>query len=108
MGTRSATPCWARPRAACRQPPRGAFVALVCGDEIALIVAAEVREKAKALAKSAFKALRGRRIPVGATIGGAVCPEHGHDAKTLLINADIALYRAKVDARVTLLFFDPP
>ena len=91
-----------------------AFAARVGGDEFAFIVSgAEVRDKAETLAESVLKGLReavdidGRRIPIGATIGGAVCPEHGRDAKTLLINADIALYRAKAEARGTLLFFDP-
>jgi predicted signal transduction protein with EAL and GGDEF domain len=48
----------------------------------------------------------GRDIRIGATIGGALYPKDGVDAKSLMINADIALYRAKAEARGVLLFYD--
>ncbi len=39
--------------------------------------------------------LLGKSLPVSASIGIAVYPEHGLDEKRLLINADIAMYHAK-------------
>ena len=39
--------------------------------------------------------LAGKNLPVSASIGVAVYPEHGLDEKRLLINADIAMYHAK-------------
>jgi diguanylate cyclase (GGDEF)-like protein len=35
------------------------------------------------------------RVSVGATIGIALCPEHGEDVPTLLQRADVAMYSAK-------------
>jgi diguanylate cyclase (GGDEF)-like protein/PAS domain S-box-containing protein len=37
----------------------------------------------------------GRNIDVGASIGIAVCPEHGEEADTLMRHADVAMYVAK-------------
>ena len=38
-------------------------------------------------------------LPISASIGVAVYPEHGDDEKQLLINADIAMYQAKKSGR---------
>ena len=51
--------------------------------------------------------VEGHRLKLGLSIGGAIYPTDGTDAKTLIINADIALYRAKAEARESVLFFEP-
>ncbi len=89
----------------------GAFVARVGGDEFALIVDGSV-EVAIQLAERVLQTfdeevlVENRRIMAGATIGAAVFPIHGADSKTLVSNADIALYRAKGIGRGSILFFD--
>ncbi len=45
-------------------------------------------------------------ITVSASIGVACYPEHGHDADTLIRNADIAMYDVKKTGRGELRFFD--
>jgi diguanylate cyclase (GGDEF)-like protein/PAS domain S-box-containing protein len=91
----------------------GAFVARLGGDEFAFIDSTAGQPEAAAmLADDVLQALReditieGRVIPVGATIGGAIYPMDGKDAKSLMANADVALYRAKADARGALLLYD--
>ena len=89
----------------------GAFIARIGGDEFALIVdgGMPVAEPLAERLLDAFKEeirLEGRRIKTGATIGAAIYPNHGSDSKTLISNADIALYRAKSGARGSALFFD--
>ena len=91
----------------------GAFVARIGGDEFALIDADTGQPEAAAvLVDRVLQALReeieidGRAIPVGATVGGAIYPKDGGNAKTLIVNADVALYRAKAEARGSLLFYD--
>jgi diguanylate cyclase (GGDEF)-like protein/PAS domain S-box-containing protein len=88
-----------------------AFVARIGGDEFALIVNGG-DQIAAPLADRLLDAFRekirveGRRIKTGATIGAAIYPSHGSDSKTLISNADIALYRAKAEVRGSVLFFD--
>ena len=88
-------------------------VARIGGDEFALIDADTGQPEAAAvLVDRVLQALReeieidGRAIPVGATVGGAIYPKDGGNAKTLIVNADVALYRAKAEARGSLLFYD--
>jgi diguanylate cyclase (GGDEF)-like protein/PAS domain S-box-containing protein len=89
----------------------GAFVARIGGDEFAIVVDGDA-EAARAVADrtlDSFKSdivVEDRRIKTGVTIGAAIFPLHGADAKTLISNADIALYRAKTEVRGSLLFFD--
>lgn len=47
----------------------------------------------------------GQQLRLGASIGGAIYPTDGTDAKTLVANADAALYRAKGEARGSVLMF---
>ncbi|MBI3704781.1 MAG: EAL domain-containing protein [Rhizobiales bacterium] len=92
----------------------GAFLARVGGDEFMLIVthgtqpaaAAALSERLLAAFVDEFE-VDGRQLQIGLTIGGAVYPRDGTDAKTLMVNADTALYRAKADMRGSILFFEP-
>ncbi len=49
----------------------------------------------------------GSAISIGCSIGVAIAPEDGHDAETLVRNADLALYAAKGDGRGIHRFFRP-
>jgi diguanylate cyclase (GGDEF)-like protein len=89
------------------------FIARLGGDEFALIAAGGPQPKsAEALGESllaAFDAdinVEGHRLRIGLSIGVAVYPTDGIDAKMLICNADAALYRAKADGRGTMRFFD--
>jgi diguanylate cyclase (GGDEF)-like protein/PAS domain S-box-containing protein len=89
----------------------GAFVARIGGDEFALIVdgAKPTAERLAERIQSAFRqevVIEGRKMMTSATIGAALYPTHGGDSKTLISNADIALYRAKAQGSGSVLFFD--
>jgi diguanylate cyclase (GGDEF)-like protein len=49
----------------------------------------------------------GRQIVLGASVGVALCPEHGDTADLVLTKADTALNAAKATARGTALLYDP-
>ena len=91
----------------------GAFLARVGGDEFMLITtdgpqpaAAEaLSEHLIATVKEDFE-VDGHRLKFGLSIGGAVHPTDGTDAKTLMISADAALYRAKAEFRGSVQFFE--
>jgi predicted signal transduction protein with EAL and GGDEF domain len=51
--------------------------------------------------------VEGHLLTIGASVGVALAPEDGTDADRLLKNADLALYRAKLDGRGTYRFFEP-
>ncbi|KIZ42012.1 MULTISPECIES: EAL domain-containing protein [Rhodopseudomonas] len=51
--------------------------------------------------------LEGQSVVIGASIGIAVAPGDGDDSEKLLMNADMALTRAKIDSRGTFSFFEP-
>lgn len=51
--------------------------------------------------------LQGHSVVVGASIGIAVAPGDGDESEKLLMNADMALSRAKKDARGGFSFFEP-
>ena len=92
----------------------GAFLARIGGDEFTLIVtdgaqpaaAAALAERLLAAFVDDFE-VEGRQLQIGLSIGGAVYPTDGTDAKTLMVNADTALYRAKAEMRGSVLFFEP-
>jgi len=91
----------------------GTFLARIGGDEFVAIVTDGVQPiAAAALAERLLAAfvedfeVEGHPIKLSLSIGGAVYPTDGADTKTLHINADAALYRAKAKARGTALFYE--
>ncbi|KQT93263.1 diguanylate cyclase [Methylobacterium sp. Leaf469] len=51
--------------------------------------------------------VEGQLLTIGASVGVALAPNDGEDADRLLKNADLALYRSKLDGRGTYRFFEP-
>jgi len=90
----------------------GAFLARIGGDEF-VVIAADGAQPVAVLAERLLAALvddfeiEGHRLKLGMSIGGAVYPADGTDAKTLTTNADAALYRAKAETRGMAMFFEP-
>jgi diguanylate cyclase (GGDEF)-like protein len=78
-----------------------AFVARLGGDEFSVIVRdtsqATIADLARRIGERLLDPfeLAGLVFEVGASIGVALCPEHGEDAPTLLQRADVAMYAAK-------------
>jgi diguanylate cyclase (GGDEF)-like protein/PAS domain S-box-containing protein len=89
-------------------------VARLGGDEFAIVQArvervADVQRLADRLLgclNYPFE-LDGHEVIVTASIGVAMIPMDGDDARSLLQNADIALYRAKTEGRNRFRFFEP-
>jgi diguanylate cyclase (GGDEF)-like protein len=91
---------------------QGAFLARIGGDEFIAIVAQDpVPSSAELVASRLQSALDdeievdGHLFELGLSIGIAVYPRDGHDARSLFANADAALYRAKHDGRGAIRFF---
>jgi len=90
-----------------------AFIARIGGDEFMLVVSDETPETTAAelgdLLIEAFSSnfeVDGHQIQVGLSIGVAVFPTDGTHAKTLIANADAALYQAKSEVRGSVRFFE--
>ncbi|TXN49832.1 EAL domain-containing protein [Methylobacterium sp. WL119] len=89
-------------------------VARIGGDEF-VILQTDIQEAAntQALARRLVDLIGrtymvdGHLLTIGASVGVALAPGDGSDADTLLKNADLALYRAKLDGRATYRFFEP-
>ena len=97
-----------------RQCVQGSFLARLGGDEFTVIVEHGPQpEAAGALANHLVEAVNeaflfdGNRLSVGLSVGIAVFPDDGEDAKTLMGNADVALYRAKAEGRGLVRLFEP-
>lgn len=91
-----------------------AFLARLGGDEFTLIVADGPQpETASALGDCLLTAVaddfevEGHGLRIDLSIGVAIYPTDGTDAKTLMNNADAALYRAKAETRGSMRFFEP-
>lgn len=97
-----------------REPLRKSdLIARMGGDEFALILSNVASpEHVLAVAHSLIERLSAPfdfgclRIEIGGCIGISRCPVDGHDAATLMGQADIALYRAKAAGRNQARFFD--
>ena len=89
-------------------------VARIGGDEF-VILQTGIREAAdtQALARRLVDLIgrtymvEGHLLTIGASVGVALAPADGESAEKLLKNADLALYRAKLDGRGTYRFFEP-
>ena len=77
-------------------------VARLGGDEFALVLrdvanadaALGVAARIVAALENPFE-IEGLRLDIGASVGVAMAPDHGHDLATLLQRADVAMYQAK-------------
>jgi diguanylate cyclase (GGDEF)-like protein/PAS domain S-box-containing protein len=92
----------------------GAFLARLGGDEFMVITpagdqpstTAALADRLIAEVEKDFE-IEGNQLRVGLSIGAAIFPNDGVDATTLLGNADAALYRAKIEGRGLIRFFEP-
>jgi diguanylate cyclase (GGDEF)-like protein len=87
-------------------------VARFGGDEFVLLARGKSADVVSALAGDVMRGLSlpmnidGVSIQVTGSIGGAVAPDHGTDADTLLQHADMALYHAKANGRNDFCLFE--
>ena len=76
-------------------------VARVAGDEFAILMAGSRTSDAQRVAEAVARALEvkmtldGHVVDIRASIGVAVCPDHGHDPGKLLQRAEVAMRTAK-------------
>ncbi|MHC2254237.1 diguanylate cyclase (GGDEF)-like protein [Bradyrhizobium embrapense] len=89
-------------------------VARLGGDEFAVIqCGVQGGEEAERLARRIVECvgapyeLNGHRVVVGCSVGISMSPGDGTTGEKLLKNADVALYRAKMEGRGTWRFFEP-
>ncbi|MGO4566361.1 putative bifunctional diguanylate cyclase/phosphodiesterase [Rhizobium sp. 2YAF20] len=97
-----------------QQAGEAAMVARVGGDEfIILQLLLDGDEQAAVLASRVIHALsgefsiQGHTINIGSSIGIAVSPDDGQSSEILIRNADLALYKAKMEGRGTCRSFEP-
>ena len=90
------------------------FAARLGGDEFVIVQTGRAQPSSAAhLAEKLLEVfnkpvlLAGQPFHIGLTIGVAVCPRDGADTRSLLSNADLALYRAKEHGRARACFFTP-
>ena len=89
-------------------------VARIGGDEFIIVQAGAPQPYgAMLLADRIVEALsqpieiEGHNILIGASVGIAIGPDDAGDAKTLIANADLALYKAKSDGKGRFAMFEP-
>lgn len=79
----------------------GDTLARLGGDEFGVLLPATTPAVAATVAGRLLRAverpfeIQGQPLTIGASVGIACAPEHGHDAETLLRRADVAMYVAK-------------
>jgi diguanylate cyclase (GGDEF)-like protein len=90
------------------------FAARLGGDEFVIVQSGRDQpDSAQRLADKLLAvfakpvAINGQPFHIGLTIGIATFPRDGEDSRSLLANADLALYRAKEDGRARACFFTP-
>lgn len=95
-------------------PREALIVARLAGDEFILFATGlRDREEGRAIAEALLGALEapfavdGQKLDVGASIGVALCPDHGRELTLLLRAADVAMYHAKAIGRGQLEVFSP-
>ncbi|MEJ2438058.1 MAG: EAL domain-containing protein [Gammaproteobacteria bacterium] len=77
------------------------LVARLGGDEFAILLKDAEQHQARKVCKKILKSfeqafdIQDKQLYVGASLGIAVHPQHGHDAETMMKRADIAMYVAK-------------
>ena len=88
------------------------LVARLGGDEFALLLpgaglaqATDIGRRIGAALQAPFE-IDGLEVVMDASIGAALCPDHGATADELLQRADVAMYQAK-DARTGFQIYDP-
>ncbi len=91
-----------------------AMVARIGGDEFVILqLLLDGNDEAGVLASRVIHALsdefsiQGHKINIGGSIGIAVFPDDGQRSETLIRNADLALYKAKMEGRGTCRSFEP-
>ncbi|MGO8800401.1 MAG: putative bifunctional diguanylate cyclase/phosphodiesterase [Roseiarcus sp.] len=90
----------------------GEFIARVGGDEFTAIKRfsnqGELLEFAARLERTLFQSVSidDRESKMGASIGIAIFPDDGRDRDALVSNADMAMYRAKLDVTRTICFYE--
>jgi predicted signal transduction protein with EAL and GGDEF domain len=88
------------------------LVARLGGDEFAVLLPGATEASARQLAGRLASALAepfvvlNQILEIGASIGIAVYPDHGHDPHLLLQHADVAMYQAKRDRQPSTVY-DP-
>jgi len=89
-------------------------VARIGGDEfVVLLPVIESEQDAMVVADKILHALSqpfklaGQNLHISSSIGIAIYPEHGTDDKTLITNADIAMYHAKNSGRNNVKTYRP-
>ena len=91
---------------------QGAVVARLSGDEFGLIIDGDQPQAGRALAQRLIEAMAkefvidDKTIHIGVTVGIAVFPHNGSVPAALLANADVALFRAKAQARGSVCVFE--
>jgi diguanylate cyclase (GGDEF)-like protein/PAS domain S-box-containing protein len=92
----------------------GDTIARIGGDEFIAILSNHANENENILiAQRILKTLREpyifekNKVNITASIGICTYPDNGHDAETLVHNADIAMYRAKSDGGNCFHFYNP-
>jgi len=91
---------------------RSDTLARIGGDEFVLLAEDfQTLEQMKSLAVKVVASVSDlvtpalRNIKIGASVGIALYPDHGTDARTLLVRADEAMYEAKVHGKSRYLFY---